>query len=212
MTRIVRALPLLTEISVDVYCAEFVSQLLLWSMQQSGSESNVCTRFGQEIARISHDQIHFLPKQQEDMYVYDQEQWQQVPALCGIEAYGVLLMRTSHVELMPMHCWVIITRVCIFVLQTMTMQGIMERRIGKTSLEAKSLLKRLKPQEQRIVHAIVLGQSKEAIADAVCISSRTVETHQRNIYRKLEVSSATDVVIIVLLAGVVVSSGENDPT
>jgi len=47
----------------------------------------------------------------------------------------------------------------------------------------------LTPQEREIVQRLVSGDSNRAIAESLFISENTVQTHLRNIYGKLEVSS-----------------------
>lgn len=52
----------------------------------------------------------------------------------------------------------------------------------------------LTPREVEILKATVQGESASHIADSLCISESTVRTHVKNIYKKLEVHSKTDLV------------------
>ncbi len=73
-------------------------------------------------------------------------------------------------------------------------QGQTERRLagGRRRQEAGERLGRLTPQEYRIAELLSQGRSNREIAYALFISPKTLETHLRNIYRKLEVSSRRD--------------------
>lgn len=55
-----------------------------------------------------------------------------------------------------------------------------------TSIAKKFLLTR---QEKEIVKHIIKGETSQEIADKMCISKFTVETHRRNILRKLQLDS-----------------------
>jgi DNA-binding NarL/FixJ family response regulator len=50
----------------------------------------------------------------------------------------------------------------------------------------------LSPRELEIVDSCMQGRSTKEIAEACCISVRTVETHKNNIYRKTSCRSMTD--------------------
>lgn len=52
----------------------------------------------------------------------------------------------------------------------------------------------LTPREKEILQHLVNGMSKKHIADHLCISLYTVDTHLKNIYAKLHVHSQIDVV------------------
>ena len=48
----------------------------------------------------------------------------------------------------------------------------------------------LTPREREVMKLLAVGKSSKAIAAALRISVRTVESHRRTVLRKLEVSSA----------------------
>lgn len=50
----------------------------------------------------------------------------------------------------------------------------------------------LTQREKEIIHLISFGNSSKQIAEILCISIFTVETHKKNIYRKLKFNSATE--------------------
>ncbi|MEO8759868.1 MAG: LuxR C-terminal-related transcriptional regulator [Bacteroidia bacterium] len=58
----------------------------------------------------------------------------------------------------------------------------------------KSLLKKLSIREQEIVPLLAEGLRYKEIAEALCLSTETIRTHVRNIYKKLEVSSRTEAI------------------
>jgi len=49
-------------------------------------------------------------------------------------------------------------------------------------------------REKEIVQLIVKGQTTAEIADVLSISTNTIETHRRNLYRKLEVKNLTELI------------------
>lgn len=51
---------------------------------------------------------------------------------------------------------------------------------------------KLTPREQEVLHILATGRSYQEIAEALFISVETVRTHIRNIYRKLQVHSWTE--------------------
>ena len=55
----------------------------------------------------------------------------------------------------------------------------------------------LTAREADILYNLSLGHSARRIADALCISERTVQTHVQNVYRKLGVHSRQDVIDLV---------------
>ncbi len=54
-------------------------------------------------------------------------------------------------------------------------------------------ISRLSEREQEILHILSTGMSYKDIADVLCISVETVRSHIRNIYRKLQIHSWTEV-------------------
>lgn len=53
---------------------------------------------------------------------------------------------------------------------------------------------RLTPREMEIVHLIGKGLTSHQIADSLCISARTVETHRKNIYQKLNLHTNIELI------------------
>jgi FixJ family two-component response regulator len=51
---------------------------------------------------------------------------------------------------------------------------------------------RLTPRERQVMELLALGKSSKAIATALDISVRTVESHRRTVLRKMNVSSAAE--------------------
>ena len=49
-------------------------------------------------------------------------------------------------------------------------------------------------REKEILKLVSQGQSNKMIADVLCISIRTVETHRLNLLRKLDVNNAAEMV------------------
>ena len=64
-------------------------------------------------------------------------------------------------------------------------------------------LDRLSPREREIFDLVVQGLSNQNVATELCISVKTVETHRANINRKLGVHSATELVRLAALHGLV---------
>ena len=59
-------------------------------------------------------------------------------------------------------------------------------------------IKRLTEQECAVLSLLMKGQRNARIADALCVSVRTVESHLYHIFGKLGVSSRTEVALYVL--------------
>ena len=64
--------------------------------------------------------------------------------------------------------------------------------------EVDDLLARLTGREEQVLERIVAGRLNKQIADDLSISIKTVEAHRANIMEKLEVSTAADLMKIVL--------------
>ena len=60
--------------------------------------------------------------------------------------------------------------------------------------ESFSATVKLTMREKEIVQLIVKGKTTTEIADVLSISSNTIETHRRNLYRKLEVKNLTELI------------------
>ncbi len=65
-----------------------------------------------------------------------------------------------------------------------------------------SAVNSLTPQEETIITLIAEGLQTKQIASALFISEHTVQTHRKNIYKKLNVTSVTDLVKIAMMLAV----------
>lgn len=63
------------------------------------------------------------------------------------------------------------------------------------------LLNELTNQEYRVLALVAKGQRNAAIAEELCISTRTVENHLYSVFDKLAVSSRTEAALFALKAG-----------
>ena len=61
----------------------------------------------------------------------------------------------------------------------------------------------LSPREREVVVDVVKGLTNKEIADKLCISLNTVQTHRRNIARKLEIHSPAGLTIYAIINGLV---------
>lgn len=61
-------------------------------------------------------------------------------------------------------------------------------------------LAHLTPRERQVMELLVAGKTSKEIATALCLSVRTVEGHRRMVFLKLNVSSAAQLVSVVLSA------------
>src|SRR5690554_4403785 len=62
---------------------------------------------------------------------------------------------------------------------------------------------KLTASEKKILREIALGKTTKEIAEEMFLSFHTVNTHRRNIYRKLEVNSVNEVTRYALQAGLI---------
>jgi two-component system response regulator NreC len=58
-------------------------------------------------------------------------------------------------------------------------------------------------REQQVLELLAMGHTNGEVADRLCISVRTVETHRANIQHKLDVSSRSDLVRYALESGLI---------
>jgi len=63
--------------------------------------------------------------------------------------------------------------------------------------DARERLERLTPRESEVLRLVVEGHSNKAIAKALGISRRTVETHRARIMRKTDAASLPDLIRVV---------------
>ena len=66
-----------------------------------------------------------------------------------------------------------------------------------------SLLENITPREQTIIMLIAEGLQTKEIAKTLFISDHTVQKHRKNIYKKLNITSISDLVKISLLLNVI---------
>jgi two-component system, NarL family, response regulator NreC len=76
-----------------------------------------------------------------------------------------------------------------------------ERRPPQKAQNGASGLGRLSHREREVFCRIIQGYSSQAIADALCISVKTVETHRTHINRKLGVRSPVELIRLAALQG-----------
>ncbi|TXJ93220.1 response regulator transcription factor [Flagellimonas pelagia] len=69
-------------------------------------------------------------------------------------------------------------------------------RSAKLKNHSDDLLQKLTPQEQKIVHYILLDKSNKEIASALFVSLSTVKTHINNLYKKLDISSREEIILL----------------
>ena len=67
--------------------------------------------------------------------------------------------------------------------------------------EARRLLRTLTGRESEIMDAIAAGHSSRQIADALAVSTRTVEAHRANVLHKLGVANTAALVRLAVLSG-----------
>jgi len=65
---------------------------------------------------------------------------------------------------------------------------------------------KLSSREKEILRNVVLGKTNKEIADALFVSELTVKTHRKNIYRKLDISNVSTLIMKVQKMGLL--SGE----
>ena len=76
-----------------------------------------------------------------------------------------------------------------------------ERRPPQRAANGAAGLGRLSHREREVFCRIIQGYSSQAIADALCISVKTVETHRTHINRKLGVRSPVELIRLAALQG-----------
>jgi len=78
--------------------------------------------------------------------------------------------------------------------------GSQARSRSAESQAAKELLSSLTPRERSVLDKLVQGRSNKIVAHELGISPRTVEIHRAHIMTKMEASSLSDLVRLVLAA------------
>lgn len=72
------------------------------------------------------------------------------------------------------------------------------RHEAQVEAEAAPTLDALTAREREIAERIVVGKTNGAIAQDLCISVRTVEVHRANLFRKLNIKTAVELVPLLL--------------
>ncbi|MFN3995181.1 MAG: response regulator transcription factor [bacterium] len=74
-----------------------------------------------------------------------------------------------------------------------------------TCYRSSTVLKNLTFQEIKILKLIALGYTTKEIAEILYLSSRTVEVHRRNIFKKLNITKRHQLVKIFIESGLILS-------
>lgn len=79
--------------------------------------------------------------------------------------------------------------------------GVAETFYHKTFAGEESLLDRVTPREMDILRNLAMGKKSREIADELYISKHTVDTHRRNLLKKLECKSTVDLAQLAFANG-----------
>jgi DNA-binding NarL/FixJ family response regulator len=85
---------------------------------------------------------------------------------------------------------------------------LLEKHLPKSEEDASCAPSSLSAREVEIVGLIAQGIVTRDIADRLCLSPHTVYTHRKNIMKKLQISSVSELVLYAVNAGIV-KMGEN---
>jgi DNA-binding NarL/FixJ family response regulator len=80
---------------------------------------------------------------------------------------------------------------------------VLEIILEKTSTEDDCSPSNLTPREIEIVRMVASGENTKDIADKLCLSTHTVYTHRKNIMKKLQINSASEMIIYAIKTGIV---------
>ena len=81
------------------------------------------------------------------------------------------------------------------------------RRVEKEQRELAARLEGLSPREWQVARLVTSGKSTQAIADSLQIKFKTVETHRRNIGKKLHIDTAAELGAIISKADALRAQG-----
>ena len=84
--------------------------------------------------------------------------------------------------------------------QTEAFEGFVNSSELSKGVKEMKLLSELSDREIEILSLIAKGKTSSEIADELCISSRTVETHRKNIHQKLDIKNIAGLVRFAILA------------
>jgi len=74
---------------------------------------------------------------------------------------------------------------------------------GSKSLKEKSSWDTLTPRERQVMKLCAEGHTNKTVADMLCISVKTVETHRSNIMKKLDIHNASELTAYAMRKGLV---------
>jgi two-component system, NarL family, response regulator NreC len=74
--------------------------------------------------------------------------------------------------------------------------------IGNMAIEGESL-KKLSDREMEVLQMVATGKTTKEIADQLCVSNRTVETHRVNMMRKLKVQNSAEMIKKAVTLGLI---------
>lgn len=77
----------------------------------------------------------------------------------------------------------------------------------RMELEARSPVSRLSPREREILQFVAEGKSSTVIAEALCLSSKTVDTYRSRLMKKLSVSDIPSLVKFAIQHGLTTVEG-----
>ncbi len=101
----------------------------------------------------------------------------------------------SIFHVLPAYALIVSTLLTVFTLSSTTRKMDSSARIDPALLKSCAI----SPREEEVIHLLINGEGYKDIADKLCISLATVQTHIRNIYRKTDVNSKVE--LINLLRG-----------
>ena len=78
--------------------------------------------------------------------------------------------------------------------ETVVLAGYLRGEASSSAAHANGARECLSPREREIVQLLAEGKSNKEVGTALCISTRTVETHRSNVMRKLELHSLSELI------------------
>jgi len=83
---------------------------------------------------------------------------------------------------------------------SVALEGALRRQkaVARSPLDGPAAIKQLTPAEREVVNLVCLGLTNPQIADRLFISRRTVQGHLARIFRKVKVTSRTELAALVL--------------
>lgn len=173
-------------------------------MNRSGC--NILNHSAEELAELGTEyfQRFFVPEEMNVFVpIYLTMQQQQQPDCIYNFAHRVKNMQDSSYKWYFASAKLMYTPGCaiaskmLLIVNEVNSAGNIAKKINKVLDETEWMKKhfnqfcRLTKREKEIITLVVSGKSSTAIADALCISKLTVNTHRRNIAEKLQLKSFT---------------------